>query len=198
MTISGSPRSSSTETVRPANGWPGRAREDHLVAHERLEPDGPVAAGGADDAELELAVGDALDHRLGVVHLERDANSRVQALELAEQERHDDRRRPGRRADRELAGELALASAAISPSSCSSSWSSRCAPRYSRQPASVGSTRRPERSSSWRPEPLLERAHLQRDGGLRDAEPLGRLREAPPLDDGAERGQLARVHKQIL
>ena len=48
------------------------------------------------------------------------------------------------------------------------------------------------------PEPLLERPHLQRDGGLGDAESLGRLREAAPLDDGAERGELTRIHKRSL
>ena len=47
-------------------------------------------------------------------------------------------------------------------------------------------------------EPLLERAHLQAHGGLRDAEALRRLREAAPLDDGAERGELLRVHKRTL
>ena len=49
-----------------------------------------------------------------------------------------------------------------------------------------------------RAEPLLERPHLQRDRRLGDAEPLGRLREAAALDDGAERRELARVHKHIL
>ena len=44
------------------------------------------------------------------------------------------------------------------------------------------------------PEPLLERAHLQADGGLSHPEPLRRLRERPPIDDLAERLQLARVH----
>ena len=48
------------------------------------------------------------------------------------------------------------------------------------------------------PEPLLERAHLERDCRLRHAEPLGRLREAASLDDGAEGGELARVHKDSL
>ncbi len=47
-------------------------------------------------------------------------------------------------------------------------------------------------------EALLERPHLERDGRLRDAEPLRRLREAPALDDGTEGGELARVHKEIL
>ena len=36
-------------------------------------------------------------------------------------------------------------------------------------------------------EPLLERADLEADRGLRHPELLGRLREAPPVDDGAER-----------
>ena len=49
-----------------------------------------------------------------------------------------------------------------------------------------------------RAEALLERPHLERHGRLRDAEPLGGLREAPPFDDRAERGELARVHKRIL
>src|SRR5205085_2290834 len=35
-------------------------------------------------------------------------------------------------------------------------------------------------------EPLLERADLQAHRRLRDAEPFGRLREALPLDNGAE------------
>ena len=46
-----------------------------------------------------------------------------------------------------------------------------------------------------RPEALLERAHLERDRGLRDAQPLGGLGEAPALHDRTERGELARVHK---
>ena len=37
------------------------------------------------------------------------------------------------------------------------------------------------------PEALLERANLQADRRLGDPEPLGRLREALPFHDGAER-----------
>ena len=48
------------------------------------------------------------------------------------------------------------------------------------------------------PEPLLERPHLQADGGLGDPEPLRGLREAAPLDDGAEGGELTRIHKRSL
>ena len=47
-------------------------------------------------------------------------------------------------------------------------------------------------------ESLLERADLQTDRRLRDAETLSRLREALELDDRAERCELARVHKGIL
>ena len=47
-----------------------------------------------------------------------------------------------------------------------------------------------------RPEPLLERAHLQADRRLRHAEPLGGLRERAPLDDGAEGCKLTGVHRE--
>ena len=56
----------------------------------------------------------------------------------------------------------------------------------------------PRAVEQLRPEPLLERAHLEADRRLRDAEPLGRLRERSALDDGAERCELARVHEQTL
>ena len=98
----------------------------------------------------------------------------------------------------ELAGELALAlagdlvedlplereqplGAAVEPQPC-----------LGRLDAAAGAV------EELRPESLLERPHLQRDGGLGDAETLGSLREAAPLDDGAEGGELACVHKQIL
>ena len=43
-------------------------------------------------------------------------------------------------------------------------------------------------------EALLERADLQADGRLGHPELLRRLREAPPLDDGAEGSELPRIH----
>ena len=157
-----------------------------------------MAAGRADDAELELARGDALDHGLRVGDRQRDPDARVLALELAEQQRHDDRRGACRRAELQLAGELALAlagdlvedlslereqplGAAIEPHA-----------GLGRLDAAAGAV------EQLRPEPLLERPHLQRDGGLGDAEALGRLREAAPLDHGAEGGELTGIHKQIL
>ena len=87
----------------------GRAREDHLVVEERLERDRTMAPRRADDPELELARGDALDDRLRVGDRQRDPDAGVLALELAEEERHDDRGRPGRGAELQLAGQLALA-----------------------------------------------------------------------------------------
>ena len=65
-------------------------------------------------------------------------------------------------------------------------------PRLRRLDAATGTV------EELRPEPLLERADLQRDGGLRDAEPLRRLGEALALDDCAERSKLSRVHKRPL
>ena len=65
--------SSSSPTVRAGERMPGRAGEDHLVAEERLEGDGAVAAGGADDPELQPPVGDQLDHRLRVEDRQLDA-----------------------------------------------------------------------------------------------------------------------------
>ena len=48
------------------------------------------------------------------------------------------------------------------------------------------------------PELLLERPDLHAHGRLGDAETLGRLREAPQLDNRAEGYELARVHKPTL
>src|SRR5207253_3090310 len=44
------------------------------------------------------------------------------------------------------------------------------------------------------PEALLERPDLQADRRLGHSELLRRLREAPPLDDGAESSELPRIH----
>src|SRR5262249_23291310 len=49
-----------------------------------------------------------------------------------------------------------------------------------------------------RPEPLLERAHLEADRGLGDPESLGGDGEAAPLDHCAERRELPRVHNACL
>ena len=93
----------------PGEGVTGRARQDHLVVEERLERDRAVAAGRADDPELELPRGDALDDGLRVRDGQRDLDARMLALELAEEQRDDDRGGAGRGAELELAGQLALA-----------------------------------------------------------------------------------------
>ena len=185
-------------TVRPAKGWPGRADQDHLVLEDRLEAHGAVAPRSAHDPELELAVGDELDDRLRVVHLERDAEAGVALVELAEQHRHDDRGRPGRGADRELARELAaavrgdLAEHLLFELQHPLGAAVEAQARLGRLDPPAGAV------EQLHPEALLERAHLQRDSGLGDAQALGRLREAPPLDDGAKRRELTRVHKRML
>ena len=79
----------------------GRGDQNHLVAEEGLERDRAVPPGGADDTELEPPVGDELHDRLRVRDRRARHAVRVVALELAKQERQDDRRRPGRRADLE-------------------------------------------------------------------------------------------------
>ena len=165
---------------------------------QRLEADTAMTRRRADDPELQLTFGHEVDHRLGVVHLESDADAWALLLELAEELGHDDRRRPGRRSERERACELAVLlgrdvveelllelkhalGAAIQP------------------PARFGGLDAPARAvEELQAEALLERPHLQRDGRLGDAEPLRRLRERPALDHRAERLQLARIHKHLL
>ena len=142
--------------------------------------------------------GHPLDDRVRVGHGQEDAHVRVLALELAEEHRDDDRRRPRRGPEHEIAGEVALRRGgdvrdelilereqllrpAVEPP-----------PRFRRLDAAPGAV------EELRPETLLQRPHLERDRGLRDPEPVGRLREAPPLDHRTERRQLLRVHKRTL
>ena len=162
--------------------------EHDLVAIERLERDAAVPAADADDAELELAPRDLLDDRVRVGDRERDVHLRVELLELGEHDRQDAPARPGRAADLEPPGELAFGvvaellkdlllereqplRAAIEPH-----------PGLGRLDAPPGAV------EQLLPEPLLERANLQAHRRLRDAELVGGLREAPPLDDRAKRG----------
>ena len=157
-----------------------------------------MAAGRADDAELEAAIGDEIDDGLGVVDLERDPEIGVPLVELAQEHGHDDRGGTGRGADRELTRERAGALGgdlvehlllelqhALGPAE-------QPHPGLGRLDAAAGAV------EQLGAEALLERPHLQRHGGLGDTEPLGSLREAPPFDDGTEGCKLARVHKRTL
>ena len=107
-----------------------RAGEDHRVAEERLVLDAAVARGRADDAQLERAVGDALDDRLGVEDAERDVQLRVQLRRSWQ--RSCERTTPPGPVDAPISNvpsSSPVASSASSLTISSSSASSRCAPR---------------------------------------------------------------------
>ena len=198
MTISGSLAQLVERDRAAGERMVGRRREDHLVAEERLERDAALPPRRADDAELELARGDVLDDRVRVGHRQRDLDAGILGLELAEQQRQDDRRRAGRGSEVERSRELALADrrdvleqlilerehplrAPVEP------------------PAGLGRLDPAARAvEQLLAEPLLERPDLEADGRLRDPEALRRLREALPLDDRAKRSELSRIHKQRL
>src|SRR5205807_6795265 len=83
----------------------GRTREHDLVAKERLEDDASVAPCGADDAELELAVGYLVDDRLRIRHGEPNAHLRMLLAELAQDERDDGAAGAGGSAELERSGQ---------------------------------------------------------------------------------------------
>ena len=94
--------------VAVGEAMPRRAHEHDLVVRERRVADSAMSGRGSHDAELEPSLRDELHDSPRVVHLQRDADSGMRLLELAEELRHDDRRGAGRSADRERAGELSL------------------------------------------------------------------------------------------
>ena len=157
-----------------------------------------MARSGADDAELQRAVGDALHDGLRVEDAERDVQRGVQLGELAQDLREDDATRAGRRADleraveragrlvRELADDLRL--------ECEQPLRGavELEPALGRLDAAARAVQQ------LGAEALLERAHLERDRGLRDAELLRREGERLALDDLAECLQLPRIHKDSL
>ena len=148
---------------------------------------------GADDAQLELAREHAVDHVLRRVDAQRRGRLGVHAAEADEQAGQQARARPGRGADREVpadgvglgaqgVGELLLErehALGADQHGASCGRGSDLAARAVEQP---------------RPEPLLERAHGERDGGLGDAEVVRGDRERSALDHCHEGCELAGVH----
>ena len=143
---------------------------------------------GADDSELQLARSNAFDDGVRVGDGQEHADVGIQALELAEDDRDDDRRRTRGGPQDEVAGEVTLTRrrhlrdelilerehplrAAVEP------------------PARLRRLHAPSRAvEELRPEPLLESAHLERHRRLGHAEAVGRLGEATAFDHRAERG----------
>ena len=186
--------------MRPAKRCAGRAGEDDLVAEERLEDDRALAARRADDAELELAVGDPLDDVLGVGDRERDADARGCGAGT----RRGAAARPCRRA---RSRRRSRAGRASSPSPSPADAPRRAAPRARAAaarrgrgacPASVGSTRRPERSSSCWPSRCSSERTCRLTAGCVTPSRSAACEKLLPLDDGAEGGELPRVHKRSL
>src|SRR5205823_6610028 len=150
------------------------------------------------DAELELPSSDLVDDRLRVGDRQPYVDVRIRLLELAEQERDDRAARPCRRAHLKRARQGALVAAGDVLEQLVLEREQLLRGRVQTQPG-LGRLDPPagpvEQAAA---EPLLERANLEADGGLGDTEPLRSLGEALPLDDRAEGGQLARVHKHPL
>ena len=164
-----------------------RDREHELVPEERLEHDAAMPTRRADGPELELTVGDAIDDRLRVGDGQPHADVGMVLAELAEQERHDGAAGPGRRAELERAADRRSISAGDIAEQLLLLGQQLLRRRVQPQTrlSRLDAAARPV--EQLRSEPLLERADLQADRGLRDPEPVGGLREALPLDDGAER-----------
>ena len=149
----------------------------------------------ADDAELQLAGRDALDHGMRVRHGQEDADVGILALELAEHQGHGDRSRPCRRAEHELARECSFSRGADLRDELILECEHALRPAVETPAGLRRLDTSPRAVEQLRPQTLLECADLERHRRLGDAEALGRLREAPPLHHRAERGELARVHK---
>ncbi len=161
---------------------------------ERLERHTTVPPARTDDAQLELSVGDLVDDGLRVGDGQTDADLGVEALELAQQQRHDRPARPRRGAELQRSRDLAFLVELLEQVLLRREQALRGRvepePRLGRLDASARTV------EQLPPEPLLERADLEADRRLRDAEPLGRLGEALPLHDRAERRELTRIHKR--
>ncbi len=132
------------------------------------------------------------------MHLERDPYPSVRALELAEELRDDDRRGAGRGTDRQRAREVtdSLGDDLVEHLLLEREQALRPAVEPDTRLRRLDATTRPV--EQLRPEALLERADLERDGRLGDPELVGRLGERAAFDHRAEGAELACVHKPIL
>jgi len=149
----------------------GRDREHDLVPDERLELERAVPAQRADDAELELPLGDLLAHRLRVPDRERHVQLCVLALELAEKKRDEMRARTGGGADRERALELAALGGDLVVELLLQGEHALGAPVQPQ--ACFRRLDPPARTVEQRlAEAVLEGSHLEADRRLRDAELL--------------------------
>src|SRR5947207_10066489 len=173
-----------------------RTRQDDLVREERLEGHRPVTARCADDAKLELAFGDARDDRLRVGDGELDLDLGVLLLELAQEEGNDDRRRPGGGADLQAARDRLLVPACDFGEQLLLELQQPLRASVQTETCFGGDDPPAGAVEQLRAEALLERANLETDRRLRDAEAHGSLGEASPLDDRTEGSTLARVDKE--
>ena len=166
---------------------------------ERLEHDAAVAARRRRRSPSSSSRrADLLDDVLRVRHRSARRAPRMQLLELAEDDGQD-ACRPARSTRRSRAGPRARPRPPRRAPRAAAPRARAAAARRGRAGGRPRSARRGGRSGRGAAgRALLERADLEADRGLRHAELLGRLREAPALDDGAEGGELLRVHKNTL
>jgi hypothetical protein len=157
-----------------------------------------VPAKRADHTQLDLAGRDPLDDGERVGDRERDAKVGMLPLELAEQDGHEVGAGAGRGGQRERSGESSLVSGGDLLEHLVLELEHALRAPVEALPG-LGRLDPPARAvEEALAESLLERPDLQADRGLGHAQALGGLREALAVDDRAERGQLARVHKTSL
>src|SRR5207237_8449062 len=155
-----------------------------------------VAWRRADDAELELPFRDLSDDGLRIRDGQPHAHVGMRLVELAEQDGNDGAAGPGRGAELERPGERTRFAAADLVEQLLLEGKQLLRGRVEPQPGLRRLDTAAGPVEGLGPEPLLERADLKADGRLGDPEPLRRLREALPLDHGAECGKLTRVHER--
>ena len=171
-----------------------RRHDQHdLVAQERLKHQRTMRTLSTNDAELELAIQDAIDNRLGVVNAQRDDHVGVLLMERAEQRRQNPLARPRRCTDHQVARQLvalvfqAPKEIALGPENA-----------LGMAIGNIASLRRLDHATraidQLTPKALFKRTNCQRHGRLGDAELLSGLRKTRTIDDGNEGCELFRIH----